>query len=94
MTDKDTGLILVCAVRYALGRQSYMPMVVQGYIRRHRDWLDERDIGVMIRDIREADRIHEYTHTDGTTYTVDGLGDTKIDRPGWIEFLKWLEEGR
>ena len=30
--DKDIGDIAICAVRYALGRQTYMPSVVQGFV--------------------------------------------------------------
>lgn len=31
--NEDFGTILICAVRYSLGRQTYMPGLVQGYIR-------------------------------------------------------------
>lgn len=79
MKDPHTPLIMLCAMRYALGRQTYMPSVVQGYIRGNREELDFQTINVMIRDIDDADRI------DG------GLGDAKIDRPGWLTFREWLQ---
>jgi len=88
--EKDPNLptILLCAMRYALGRETYMPGLVQDFIRAHAEALDERTRKVMIRDIREADHITHYDWGD-----IDGLGDTKIDRPGWLAFKDWLEKG-
>lgn len=28
---------------------------------------------------------------NGQKLTVDGLGDTKIDRPGWLKLKEWLK---
>ena len=90
--DPDTGTILLCAMRYALGRETYMPGIVQDYIRRHKDELDLRTVSVMIRDIREADRISVHKLSDGSEMKIDGMGHTQIDRPGWLRLLAWLEE--
>ena len=46
----------------------------------------------MIRDIDEADKITEYSLVTGEKIRVDGLGDSTIDRPGWLKFRSWLEE--
>jgi len=86
--DHDFSTILLCAMRYALGRETYMPGLVQDFIMAHAEALDEGTRQTMIRDIREADHI---THCDWGT--IDGLGDTKIDRPGWLAFKDWLEKG-
>lgn len=89
--DEDLGAIAICAVRYALGRESYMPGLVQDFVKRHPEIVDENVRNVMIRDINEADRIHEYTLPNGEVLKVDGLGSTSIDRPGWLRFRSWLE---
>lgn len=90
MDDAEIGAIVICAVRYALGRQSYMPGLVQDFIMRHPEILTESDRQVIIMDIEEADEIRTYTTVNGRTITVDGLGDTKIDRPGWLKLKEWL----
>lgn len=53
--DEDYGLIVGCALRYALGRRTYITGIVSEYIERNLDNLDERTIAVMIRDIHEAE---------------------------------------
>lgn len=80
--DQDFGTILICAVRYSLGRQTYMPGLVQGYIRPLLPYLDKRTLSVMQRDIEEA------AHRSG------GLGDARIDWPGWISFLETVNEAQ
>lgn len=89
--DADIGTIAICAVRYAIGRQTYMPGIVQGFVRRHPDIVDGRVKEVLLRDLDEADKIREYKRDDGTVMRLDGFGDTKIDRPGWERFREWLK---
>ena len=52
--NEDFGTILICAVRYSLGRQSYMPSLVQEYIRPMLRCLDKKTLSVIQRDIEEA----------------------------------------
>ena len=89
--DDDLGTIAICAVRYALGRESYMPGLVQAFVRRHPEIVTDNVRTVMLRDIEEHDYIREYTMDSGKKMTVDGLGSTTIDRPGWLKFKAWLE---
>ena len=89
--DEDMGAIAICAVRYAIGRETYMPGLVQDFVKRHPEIVDENVRNVMIRDINEADRIHECTLPNGEVLKIDGLGSTTIDRPGWLKFREWLE---
>lgn len=78
--DEDFGTMAICAVRYALGRQSYMPGLVQSYIMPMLPYLDKRTLSVMRRDIEEA------------AMMPCGLGDEDIDRPGWMRFLEAVKE--
>ena len=89
--DEDIGTIAICAVRYAIGRQTYMPGIVQGFVMRHPDIVDKRVKEVMLRDIDEADRVTEHQMPSGEVLVIDHLGDTKIDRPGWERFREWLK---
>ena len=49
--DDDFGCIVNSAVRYALGRYTYMPGVVMNFVRKYMKVLDTRTIHVMIEDI-------------------------------------------
>ena len=74
--NKDFETILLCAVRYAIGRKSYMPSVVIDYITPLLPYLTE-DVLKLIAD----EIIGHYTYEGG-------LGDEKIDRPYWEQFLR------
>ena len=70
--DNDFETILVCAVRYALGRRTYMPSLVIGYVTPLLPQLNKMTLSIMEKDVMfEGD-----------------LGDEKIDKPGWMQFLK------
>lgn len=87
----DLGAMMICAVRYAIGRQSYMPSLVQGFIMRYPQVVTENVKSVILRDIEENDRITEHDLGDGKKMMIDHLGDTNIDRPGWLKFRDWLK---
>ena len=76
---KDISIIIFCAFRYALGRMTYMPSIVQLFIRDNIDIVDTKDINLMIKEITEAEE-------------RDGLGDNNIDAPGWINLREFLKE--
>lgn len=80
--NEDFGTILICAVRYSLGRQSYMPSLVQEYIRPMLRCLDKKTLSVIQRDIEEA------------AMRPGCLGDEGIDRPGWLRFLEAVKEAQ
>lgn len=90
--NEHFGIICLCAMRYALGRQTYMPSLVQDFIRVHIEEIESGTIEIMIRDIDEADRIMTHRMPNGHDLKMDGLGDTKIDRPGWERFRAFLKD--
>ena len=49
--DDDFGCIVNSALRYSIGRHTYMPSVLMGFVRRYLDVMDTRTISVMIEDI-------------------------------------------
>ena len=69
--NNNFGAVLICAVRYCIGRQTYMPELVINFIRPLLPKLDSKTLTVMERDIIEA----------------DSLGDEQIDQPMWLHFL-------
>lgn len=54
LSDDDFGAVINCAIRYCLGRRTYMPGLVCGYIKPLLPFLSENTICCMERDIREA----------------------------------------
>lgn len=76
---KNISIIIFCAFRYALGRMTYMPSIVQLFIRDNIDIVDTKDINLMIKEITEAEE-------------REGLGDNEIDAPGWIDLREFLKE--
>lgn len=50
--NNDFGAVLICAVRYCIGRQTYMPGLVIDFIRPF-----SKTLTVMERDIIEADSL-------------------------------------
>ena len=74
--NKDFEAILICAVRYAIGRKSYMPSMVIDYITPLLPYLSEDVLKLIVNEIIER-------------YTYEGaLGDEKIDKPYWEQFLR------
>lgn len=67
------GTILNCAVRYACGRQSYMPGLVIDYIKPLLPELSDKTLCCFDQDLTEA----KYT---------GGYGAPRIDEPGWLRF--------
>lgn len=75
--DNDFGCILNSAVRYALGRNTYMPDTVARYVNRYLSVLDSRTLNVMSRDIEDAltDATLSY---HGTWALLKGAIDTRL----------------
>lgn len=74
--DKNFETVLLCAVRYAIGRRTYIPSLVIDYITTLLPYLSEDVLKLIANEITEHD-------------TYEGsLGDEKIDKPYWIEFLR------
>lgn len=74
--NKDFETILLCAVRYAIGRRTYIPSLVIDYITPLLPYLSE-DVLKLIAD----EIIGRYTYEGA-------LGDEMIDKPYWIDFLR------
>ena len=73
--NKDLETILLCAIRYAIGRQTYMPSLVIDYITPLLSHLSYNTLGLIAAEIID----HSY---DG------GLGDDMIDRLYWLNFKR------
>lgn len=75
----DLSAMLVGAVRYALGRRTYIVDWTCEFITNNLHLLTEKDKQVMIRDIKGQEKY--------------GYGD-ECDKYDWLELLRILEEGK
>lgn len=75
--DRDFQTILICAVRYSIGRATYMPTLVTDWIMEHMGGRLAGDtLAVMKRDIDE---------------TPERCRGMDCDRETWARFRAWLE---
>lgn len=68
--DEDFGALVTCAIRYAIGRRTYMPKLVVDYVKPLVPELDTKTLWVIRSDIDRQERF-------------DALGDPAIDAPLW-----------
>lgn len=77
LDDDNFGAVLNCAVRYAVGRETYMPSLVIDFITPLIPYLGNRTLWCFDQDL--TDRKYEpYEHP---------FGNPRIDEPGWLRFL-------
>jgi len=86
--DDKFETILICAERYACGRESYMPSLVIDYITPLLPNLSNRALSVLDEDMHRTDEM------DGRWKGVEifpgvrhgAWGNDRIDKPGWMRF--------
>jgi hypothetical protein len=80
---KDYGTIVLCAVRYAMGRMTYMPTLVIGYVKEHWNDLQSGMQDIILRDVSE-----ELKHEERSP----GWLGHPCDVQNWIDFQWWMKE--
>ena len=80
MITDEFECILTAAMRYSLGRQTYMPSVVVGYITPLIPKLSDKFLYVTMRDIDERREREE-----------KALGNPTVDKPVWDDFYKKIK---
>ena len=75
--------ILICAVRYALGRMSYIVGTVCDYVKSKRNEISDNCKNIIIKDIEES---VEYHHRINRTVGME------CDEREWINLLNLLKE--
>jgi len=79
MKNEDLGTLCVCALRYCMGRETYMPSLVRDIVRPMLKDLPDNDIRVMLDDCESQARMELY-------------GDPLIDKQGWLCWKEELEQ--
>ena len=78
ISKEDFGTLCICALRYCMGRRTYMPSLVQDIVRKHFDDLTGRDIRVIADDKRYQ--------------TTANLWGDEWDKTDWLKFWNVLEK--
>ena len=81
LQDDFFGTVLNCAVRYAIGRQTYMPSLVIDFIPPLIPYLNDKTLWCFDQDVTEA------------RWTC-GYGNPHIDEPGWMKFHEAVRSER
>lgn len=68
--------IVICALRYAIGRKTYVTEEVTSYITKHPELINTRVKMIMLRDLQDINDYYE---------------DTDIDYQIFKGFEQWLE---
>ena len=80
--ENDFGDIMILALRYALGRRTYVTYEVSDFIKKNENLINERVCLCMIKDI--------------DNYLIlrnnELINDDKCDYDSWINLDKWLYE--
>lgn len=71
--DADFRLILLSAMRYAMGRNTCMPALVSDYIKRHIRFLDDKFLALAADDIRR--HLEDYAEHEPNPNLWQGLFD-------------------
>lgn len=85
LSDDDFGAVINCAIRYCLGRRTYMPGVVCGYVKPLLPYLNERTICCMERDIRTAPSYGDECDVATWTSMLSAVDDVVSER----QLSKW-----
>ena len=73
ISDSDFRLILMSAMRYAMGRKTHMPSVAADYIKRHLQLLDDKFLVLAADDIRR--HLEDYAEHELNPNLWQGLLD-------------------
>lgn len=79
MSEDDLGILFICAVRYCLGRKTYMPSMIQGIVLGNIKQVSKQDLIIIRNDVQDAARDNY-------------LGSEYIDAPGWKLFMDKISE--
>lgn len=74
--NEDFETILVCAIRYALGRSTYMPGLVASYVAPFVPMLSKKTLSCIEKDLS----------------STNDYGDENIDKPIWLELLSKIKD--
>ncbi|BAS59882.1 hypothetical protein LBWT_A0520 (plasmid) [Leptolyngbya boryana IAM M-101] len=84
-SDPDFGATVVCALRYCMGRKTYMPSTIVAFAKRHWQFISENDRVDIAKDIHYA---FKQAEKSGDYSSIGMDCDIRL----WSEFRDWIQE--
>lgn len=79
ISSEEFGSLVICAIRYCIGRRTYMPHVIIDFVSPLIGSLSSTALNCINRDISQA-------------INTNSLGDEIIDTPAWKKFYDKINE--
>lgn len=79
MKVSELSTLCICALRYSMGRKTYMPKTVIEICEKYIAEFDDSTILTMLHDCVQQEEEQKY-------------GDERIDKPLWVSWRRRLEE--
>lgn len=76
--DRDLKDMIVSALRYIIGRKTYITEETCSYIKNHPELIDDRVKMVMLKDLEDIYRYYDE--------------NDEVDLPEFLKLKKWLED--
>ena len=76
--DRNLKDMIISALRYAIGRKTYITEETCSYIKNHPELIDERVKMVMLKDLEDIYRYYDE--------------NDEVDLPDFLKLKKWLED--
>lgn len=76
--DRDLKDMIISALRYAIGRKTYITEETCSYIRKHPELIDDRVKMVILKDLEDIYRYYDE--------------NDEVDLPEFLKLKKWLED--
>lgn len=76
--DRDLKDMIISALRYSIGRKTYITEETCSYIKNHPELIDERVKMVMLNDLEDIYRYYDK--------------NDEVDLPEFLKLKKWLED--
>lgn len=80
ISQDDFGALCICALRYCMGRRTYMPNLIQEIVSEHFQDLSPRDLKVIADDKRFQEDMN--------------LWGDNCDKISWLRFYEGLDQFR
>lgn len=68
--DRNLKDMIISALRYAIGRKTYITEETCSYIKNHPELIDKRVKDVMLRDLKDIDKYYKATDIDYTIFKL------------------------
>lgn len=79
LSQEDLGTLVICAVRYCVGRKTYIVSLLLGIVKPFISKLSDKDLGVLCNDYKQQEQFENF-------------GDSDIDKPYWVEWGNLLQK--